>query len=47
MTPFKRDCKNIESTYRKIFLADGSSVHCQQMGKLDIPIKRGKHAVDT
>ena len=26
MTPYKRDCKDIQQTYRKIFLADGSSV---------------------
>ena len=33
MTPFKRDCKDIVNTYRKIFLADGSSVYCQTNGK--------------
>ncbi len=40
MTPYKRDCKDIQQTYRKIYLADGSSVHCNQMGNIDIPIKK-------
>ena len=26
MTPFRRDCKDIQQTHRKIFLADGSTV---------------------
>ena len=45
MTTFKRDCKHIENTYRKIFLADGSSVYYQQMGKIDIPINKGKKTI--
>ena len=47
MTPFKQDCKDIENTYRKIFLADESLVYCQQMGKIDIPIKRGRQVIGT
>ena len=39
MTPYKRDCKDIQYTYR-IFLADGLSVHCNQMVNKDIPIKK-------
>ena len=42
MTPYKRDCKDIQQTNRKIFLADGSSVYCNQMGNIDIPIKERK-----
>ena len=45
MTPYKRDCKDIQQTYRKIFLADGSSVHCNQMGNIDIPIKKRKQII--
>ena len=30
---------------RKIFLADGSSVHCNQMGNIDIPIKKRKQII--
>ena len=29
MTPFKKDCNNIQSTYKVIYLADGSSVLCK------------------
>ena len=32
MTPFRKDCKNIQPTSRKIFLADGSAVLCKEMG---------------
>ena len=47
MTPYKRDCKNIQQTYRKIFLADGSSVYCNQMKNIDIPIKKRKQIIRT
>ena len=46
-TTFKRDCKHIENTYTKIFLADGPSVYCQQMGKIDILIKKGRYIIGT
>ena len=29
MTPFRRDCKDIQQSHRKIFLADGSTVICK------------------
>ena len=34
MTPFRRDCKEIQQSHRKIFLADGSTVICKEMGKV-------------
>ena len=40
MTPYKRECKDIQQTFRKIFFADGSSIHCSQMENFDIPIKK-------
>ena len=46
-TTFKRDCKHIENTYTKIFLADGPLVYCQQMGKIDILIKKGRYIIGT
>ena len=47
MTPFKKDCRNIQSAHRKIFLADGSIVLCKEMGTIDIPIQNGKHVIGT
>ena len=44
MTPFYKDCKNIQPTQRTIFLADGSTVLCNKMGTIHIPIKKhNKH----
>ena len=42
MTPFRKDCKNIQPASRKIFLADGSAVLCKEMGTIDIPISKGQ-----
>ena len=39
MTPFRADCHNITHTYKQIYLADGSSILCNKMGIIDIPIK--------
>ena len=39
MTPFRADCRNINHTYKHIYLADSSSILCNQMGVIDIPIK--------
>ena len=39
MTPFRTDCYNIRHTYKQIYLADGSSILCNQMGAIDIPIR--------
>ena len=47
MTPFKKDCKNIQPTQRKIFLADGSMVMCKEMGTIDIPISNDKNSAGT
>ena len=44
MTPFSKDCENIQPTQRTIFLADGSTVLCNKMGTIHIPIKKhNKH----
>ena len=40
MTPFHKDCKDIHFTYKIIYLADGSTVLCQQMGNITIPITK-------
>ena len=42
MTPFRKDCKNIQPANRKIFLADGSAVLCKEMGTIDIPISNSQ-----
>ena len=47
MTPFKKDCRNIQSTHRKNFLADGSILLCKEMGIIDIPIQNGKFTIGT
>ena len=38
MTPFRKDCINIQPTYKLIYLADGSTVMCKLMGNINIPI---------
>ena len=40
MTPFKKDCSNIQPTYKIIYLADGSSVLCKYMGNISLPISK-------
>ena len=47
MTPFRKDCKNIQTAHRKIFLADGSVVTCKEMGVINIPIQNGKTILGT
>gem|GEM_PF-2876143 len=42
MTPFKADCKNIQPTYKIIYLADGSTVLCRFMGNITIPITKNQ-----
>jgi len=39
MTPVKRDCKNIYTTLRQVYMADGSSVVCREAGDISIPLK--------
>ena len=39
MTPFRSDCRDINHTYKQIYLTDGSSILCNQMGVIEIPIK--------
>ena len=40
MTPFKKDCINIQPTFKMIYLADGYSVLCKQMENITIPINK-------
>ena len=42
MIPFTKDCRDIQPTHRMIFLADGSTAICKEMGKIDIPVYNGK-----
>ena len=42
MTPSRKDCKNIQPVNRKIFLADGSTVLCKEMGAIGILITEGQ-----
>ncbi len=45
MTAYERDCKGIQQTYRNIFLAGGSSLYCNQMGNINIHIKKRNHVI--
>ena len=47
MTPFKNDCTNIQPTYKMIYLADGSTVLCKQMGNISIPISKNKKVLGS
>ena len=42
MIPFTKDYRDIQPAQRRIFLADGSSVICKEMGKKYITICNGK-----
>ena len=45
MTPFQRDCNNIQPTYKIIYLADGSSVPCKHMGNISLPISKNNKVI--
>ena len=47
MTPFRKDCTNIQPTYKLIYLADGSTVLCKFMGHINIPIKENGTEIGT
>ena len=47
MTPLKADCKNIQSTYKIIYLADGSTVQCRYMGNITIPITKNQEVLGS
>ena len=47
MTPFKKDCKSISTTWRTIYLAAGSSVQCRFVGIIEIPIHKGNRIIGT
>ena len=47
MTPFKKDCSDIQNTNRRIYLADGSSVICKSSGSINIPITKNKRNLGT
>ena len=40
MNPFKKDCINIQPTFKMIYLTDGSSVPCKHIGNITIPINK-------
>ena len=42
MTSFTKDCRDIQPAHRRISPADGSTVICKEMGKIDIPIYNEK-----
>ena len=46
MTPFRADCRNINHTYKQIFLADDPSILYNQMGVIDIPIKSQNREIE-
>ena len=47
MTPFKKDCRNIQRAHRNFFLVDGSTVLCKEMGTIDIYIQNSKYIIGT
>ena len=47
MTPFKKDCINIQPTYKIIYLADGSSVLCKHMGSISLPISKNNKVIGS
>ena len=47
MTPFKKDCYYIQSTNRRIYLADGSSEIYKNSGSINIPINKNKRNLET
>ena len=47
MTPFRKDCQEIQKTHRVIYLADGSTVLCRTMGNVRIPIHKGNIEIGT
>ena len=46
MTPFQKDCNNIQPTYKIIYLANGSSVLCKYMGNISLPINKNNKVTD-
>ena len=46
MTPFRSDCRDINHTYKQIYLADGSFILCNQMGVIHIPIKSQNREIE-
>ena len=38
MTPFKRDCINISSAKKEVYLADGTKIICRNVGEILIPV---------
>ena len=47
MTPFKKNCTNIQPTYKMIYLSDGSPVLCKHMGNISIPINKNKRILGS
>ena len=42
MISFRKDCRNNQPANRKIFLVDGSTALCKEVGTIDIPIINGQ-----
>ena len=47
MTPFKKDCINIQPTRKIIYLADGSSVLCKHMENISLPINKNNKVIGS
>ena len=47
MTPFQKDCVNIQPTYKLIYHADGTTVLCKFMGHINIPINANGSKIGT
>ena len=47
MTPFKKECINIQPTFKMIYIADGSSVICKQMGNITIQINKNNRLLGS
>ena len=47
MTPFKKDCNNIQPTYKIIYVSDGSSVLCKYMGNISLPINKNNKVIGS
>ena len=47
MTPFRKDCNNIQRTYKIIYLPDGSSVLCKYMGNFSLPLSKNNKVIGS
>ena len=47
MTTFKKDCNNIQPTYKIIYLADGSSALCKYMENISLTINKNNKVIGS